>query len=372
MQTKFAKKILIIVFCLSMFSCSKAKDPYILSHLENIKLLEMQDHKFCTSLKLNFDQKNALHSELYWRCRLSFAKYRLSTDTSPTPQQAKLNLEINDLITKISLKLSDSSPSVLLRENRKIDNRQHKQCLVMGFELYTEDQAKIDDYFSCRKALIQDQQLVPPYGNTDYLKYKDNAYNLGFAIDERTDHKIANYNEEKKKYPTCIKYNLYSENYKLCTAAQDKSRKCFGEIDHKKFLKEGEEKISCQKQAYMRYTDEMLKEYEARQKEIARMNADSAFYNKQSFSAIGIDGTAFTVEKKKTPEDKMQELRVAAKKINSKDGLYDKYELTKLRQKYIFSCQEEAQQRVNKMEADLKLYCEGLTKFEIIGEVVAE
>lgn len=362
MQKKSAKKILIAIFFLT-FACTKPKDPYVLSHIPHIQLLEKQDHQSCVALRLNFDKADNLHSELYWRCRLSFAKYRLSVDPV-TPQQINSNIEINDLITKISLKLADSSETILSRENKKMDNRHHQQCLRMGFVIETEDQAKIDDYFSCRKALIEDQQLVPAYGNTDYLTHQNYSYNLGFVIDQRINLAIQRFNEMNKKYPTCVKYNLYSENFQKCIAAQDESRQCFTQIERKKFQKDGEEKISCQKESYVRFNNEMLKDEYRTQQEIEKANRDSAFYNKQNFASIGIDGALFASQPKKTEEEEEKERQEKIRKINSKAGLYSKFELTRLRQKYIFSCQKEVAEEIEKFAADLKKHCEDLANFK--------
>ena len=360
MQKKFLIAFLILL------SCTKAQDPYILSYIPHIQTLEKQDHKFCVDLKLAFNTKNNLQSKPYWRCRFSFAKYRLSVNPI-TAEQNRRNLEINDLITKISLKIAQVSEPMITIENRKMDNRQHKQCLVMGFVVETEDQAKADEYFSCRKALIEDQQLILPYGNLDYLKYQNHSYNIGFVIDSRVDAAIKLYNEMKAKYPTCVQYNLYGINFKKCAQAQDKSRQCISEIDRKKFKKEGEEKIACQKGAYLRFPDEMLKEDSSKQ-DIEKMNSRSAYYNQQSLAAIGLDGTLFTSEPEKSEEEKKKEKLARTQKINSKANLYDKFELTKLRQKYIFSCQTDAGKRVAEFVDGLKKYCEELAGFEMVGE----
>jgi len=363
------QKIIILIiaalFCITT-ACDHSKDPYILSHLTQIQTFEMQDHRLCVSLKLNFDKRDNFKSEIYWRCRLSFAKYRLYTDTS-RPEYARHNLEISDLITKISLKLANTPESILIRENKKMDDRQHNQCLVMGFVIDTEDQTKIDDYFACRKALIEDQQLVPPFGNNEYLKYPNSSYNLGFAIDRRIDDRIKRYKAAKEKYPTCVQFHLNSADFKNCTIAQDNSRQCFSEVDKKKFKREGEEKIICQKQSYIRFPGELLKEEDLAKQDIERMKANSDYYNQQNFASIGIgdfsqfDGSAAKTNKNK-PEKK------PAKDINSKAGLYSKFELTRLRQKYIFSCQAEADVRVTQYAEDLKKSCGEMAKFEIVGE----
>jgi hypothetical protein len=482
----------IITFFCVLSSCTRTpiQDPYLLSHLPNVQAFEKQDHKFCDSLKLNFDKSDNLSSKIYWRCRLSLAKYRLYPDNM-NPNFARSNSEVSDLITKISLKLANTSESILIRENKKMDNRQHKQCLIMGFVIDTEDQAKIDDYFACRRALIEDQQLVPPFGNIEYLKYPNSSYDLGFAINQRIDDRIQKYNSFKKQYPTCIKFNLNNVNFKNCIAAQEASKKCFTEIEKKRFKKEGEEKTICQKQAYIRFPNELLKDEDSRARDIERMKKNSDYYNRYSLSnnyippekdsdkgadaqtqkesspeykifkckkprpiakpnfskeenaaindvftkitsilieddisnanldmtnsfmtedgkgGIKIDEKLFKEEKKtyykkaikaissipQSPQNKkakdyltsvMQynmkmvdydfyctnkaEEDSEAAKINSKTGLYSRFELTKLRQKYIFECQQAADSRVVRYVEELKESCNNAAKFDIVGE----
>ncbi len=368
MQRNFFAEFLMLFFCI-IIACTKApiEDPFILSNSLRIRQVERQDHNACAFLKLSFDQTDNVKSALYWRCRLSFAKYRLYTEIS-TPEQEEHNKEISDLITKISLKVSETPEAVLANENKKMDNRQHRQCLAMGFEIETDDQAKIDDYFACRKALIEDQQLMPPYANDEYLDYPNRSYNIGFVIDQKIEERIKIYNEARKKYPICVKFNLYDVNFKRCTVAQDESRQCFSEIGLKKFKREGEEKIACQKQAYIRFPDEMLKDESKKKAEIERMKANSDYYNQYSFASIGINDTGIFESDEKRAEREKMEKQQKNENINSKKGLYSKYELTQLRQKYIFSCQKEAESKINEYVDSLKNQCQELVNFEIVGE----
>lgn len=358
-------KKLTTIFLLTIFfsGCATVKDPYILSNIFEIRLLEKQDHKLCTALKLNFDRKDNFLNRAYWRCRLSFAKYRLSVGKNATPDQAKRDLEIRDLLTKISLRISETPESVVIRENQKMDNRDHKKCLVMGFELETEDLAKIEDYFVCRKILIDEKQVVPPYGNLDYLKHQNRSYNIGFVVDQRVNEAIALYNVTKEKYPTCVSYNIYSINFKRCIASQDKARQCNSEVEGKKFRREGEEKVTCQKLSYVRFDDSLLKIDEQKKRDLDKKNNDADYHNNQSFSALGIDGTKFFAQ-----DDEENSTKKDPKKINSKAGLYEKFELTKLRQKYISACQKEAESRVENFTNELKKSCNDLAKFEVVGE----
>jgi hypothetical protein len=361
------KKVIIFYlnFLFFVFSCQKTeskKNPFLLSHLPQVQLQEKQDHNFCASLKLNFDESNNLNNQAYWHCRLSMAKNHLNTDDF-LPQIQQNNAEISDLITKISLKVSQISESILSHENNKMDERQHKKCLDLGYIFATDDQAKIDEYFACRKVLIDDQLSVPAFGNLEYLDYPNNSYNLGFVVDKRIDAEIKNYDEKKSKYPACIKFNLNDINFKNCAAAQDKSQVCFGEIDKKKFHKEWEEKILCQKQSYTKFGDELLKKDDAKKAELERTKVNSNFYNNNSFAALRLDESQFSSDKKNNLETEK-----IKKNINSKENLYSKFELTRLRKQYISSCQKEADLRVKKYVNELEKNCADLTKFEIIGE----
>jgi hypothetical protein len=359
----------IIIFYLNLlfliFSCQKKelkKDPFLLSHLSRVQLQEKQDHNFCASLKLNFDESNNLNNQAYWHCRLSMAKNHLSTDNF-SPQTQQNNAEISDLITKISLKISQISESILSHENNKMDERHHKKCLDLGYVFATDDQAKIDEYFACRKVLIDDQISVPAFGNLEYLDYPNNSYNLGFVVDKRIDAEIKNYDEKKAKYPNCIKFNLYEVNFKNCAAAQDKSRACFGEIEKKKFRKEWEEKILCQKQSYTKFGDELLKKDEAKKAELERIKLNSNFYNNNSFAALRLDESQFGSNKQNDLE-----IKKVKKNINSKENLYSKFELTRLRKQYISSCQKEADLRLKKYVEEFEKDCANLAKFEVLGE----
>jgi hypothetical protein len=365
MPKNFLQLFLALNFLL-IFSCQKPKpitiEPFILSSLPNIQAIERQDNNFCSSLNISFNKDDQVKNMLYWRCRLTMAKNHLSTDKL-SPQADQNNLEISNLIAKISLKISQDPQSILLHENQKMNNRQHKKCLELGYQNEVNDQTKIDDYFLCRKALIDEQQESLSFGS-DYSKYPNNSYNIGFVIDEYIDAENSKYRQKKAQYPACVKFNLYGSNFQNCVAAQDNSRQCFTKIEKQKFKKEWEEKIFCQKQSYVNFPNEFLKENETKKAELEKVNNNSDFYNKYSFSALGLNVNQFggKAEEADLPQEDLM------KKINSKNHLYSKFELTRLRKQYISACQKEADLRIEKYVSELEKSCVDLTKFEIIGE----
>jgi hypothetical protein len=361
LTVKLVYKALLILF---LAGCSAAKDPHLLSHIPEVRELEKEDHKICTALKLNFDGKDNFLSRAYWQCRLSFAKYRLRAGPSATPEQARRDANFTDLVAKISLKVSSTPEAVIIRESKKMDEYDHKKCLAMGFVLDTEDLTKVEDYFSCRKVLLDEGQLIPPYGNLDYLPYSNRSYGVGFVVDQRITKAINHYNEMKEKYPTCISFGVNSPNFKRCVEARNKALQCYEGIPQKKFRREGDEKVICQKRAYLRFGDDLIKKDEQKKRDIERTSRNSDFYNDRSLASIGATESDFVSEENKAKDPKEK----TAEKINSKAGLYEKFELTKLRQKFVIACQQDAAGRVDEYVSELKKSCDALEKFEILGE----
>lgn len=372
MQRKFLKYFLkyffAATFCL-IFSCAKekVKEPYMISNFKNIQDLERQDHGFCMSLNLDSAKGFDLKNEVYWRCRLSLAKYKLGNSYN-AQDGAKYNFQINDLVSKISLNLSDMSESEFIKELKKMGDHHHRQCVRMGFNPDSLDQIIIDDYFLCRKRLIEDQELDPPFGNINYLEHPNRTYNIGFVIERRLAEEEKKLKAAAAKYPTCAKYNLRKENFKICSKAQDKSRQCFTEINKKKLKKEAAEKTICQKQSYVEFPNSFLNEEDVKKVDANEFKTNADIYNKNNFESLGINGEDVKKFKSESKKDEKSEKKKIEKNINSKNGLYSKTDLTRLRQRYIYACHKEADIGIDQYAEELKKECEEMVKFEEVVE----
>ncbi len=362
---------LTLVFC-ALIACSKKKEnippKYILSSDHNVQKLELEDHKFCISLDLNSGSTNKNFSnDLYWHCRLSMAKYKLNSTTS-SRNSIIYNTAITDLVTKISQNLSEARESVFVKENKKIDARDHQKCLDMGYNFNMDDRIKTDQYLLCRKRLIDDAQLDPAYGVDEYLKYPNRSYNLTFILDTRLDIENQKYAEAQKNYPYCVKYFRDDVLFKECKTSQDNSKQCLSEVDAKKFKKESEQKTLCQKAAYVRFPDYYLKDVDQRRKDIERAKVNADLYNNNSFSALGLmQGDIELFEPDKVFEaqlDAAEKQKALEKNINSKRGLYSRAELTKLRQKYIIACQQNTESAIKEYTDNMIRQCEDIAKYE--------
>lgn len=356
------KLTLSIIILATVLSCSGNKNKnanpfYILSNNKDIIEFEKSDHRFCTSINLTATSKKSKQNNLYWRCRLSLTKHRLKTDTS---YQSSIdhNIKIGEIITKISLKLSKTPEIILNNANNDLDLFEHEKCQLMGYDAQTDDQNKIDEYFMCRKILIEDRNALPSFWQYEFMQYANNDYNLSYVIDQRLDFNINQYNKAKENYPNCIIHKISSQDFSNCTAAYDASRKCYLEIDAKKFNKEAQKKISCQRQANIRFPDEYIIKSKLNTNNV---KARSDYYNNNDFSALGIDDISqFYNIKQKNKDTKNSKVKL----ISTKNELYSKFEIIKLREKYIKSCQLNADSEIAKYVDQLQKACKSLKKYQ--------
>jgi hypothetical protein len=363
MNHKFLKT-LVFFSILTLSSCAKKiQQPYIISNYLDIQQLEEYDHKSCANLKLNFDKSNIVESKLYWHCRLSFSKYHL--EINPVfPRQQEFNQKISDLIAQISIKISRNQETNIEREINKIDEKDHRQCNKMGYYPDAKDQAKIEEYYLCRKNLIELNYSELPFGNQKYAEYQNKSYNIAFVIDKRIKESIKQNQEKLEKYPECSNFRTYSDEFEKCVKSLDLYKNCITESNIKILDKEGSEKIICQKQAYIRFNDEMIKNDERVDLEIINRNKNSDKQNKNNFESIGINEKDFIGkapkkkdEKKLSEQDaledrikKWEEERAEENKIkNNSDNIYSKHEIAKLRREFISSC-------LKIIDADLSIY----------------
>jgi hypothetical protein len=111
-----------------------------------------------------------------------------------------------------------------------------------------------------------------------------------------------------------------------------------------------------------------LKDEDRKKAEIERMNVNSDYYNQQSLASIGLNESLFDSDKKRVEREEAEAAKKSAKNINSKNELYSKYELTRLRQKYVIGCQKEADDKVIKYVEKITQSCKELEKFEVVEE----
>ena len=331
------------LFCcfLALFSCilisCVAKPNFIIGNNRYLAKIETQDHQSCLNLKINFHNNANLENQQYWQCRLALAKDKLFNNPSDTKQQ-KHNEKIVYLLNKISEKLADKQPSLLEREVAKLDEAHHQQCKNMGYESETEDKNKIDSYLQCRQSLIDNYLSEPPYDNPSYLPYQYKNYNLNYILSKRI--KISSENKQKitQEYPKCQSYALYSSELKKCIEYQKQAKTCYQENLRNIILQERDAKLICQQQANIRFGDNLLI-LEKSIDYIKEKNYKSDLVYKFNFESMGLDEFDFiSKQEKKKLEQEQEQQQEEENNFNNNDFLYNRYELSQIRKKYVLSC----------------------------------
>lgn len=357
-KKKFTINSFRLAFLLVLFAATNCKN-----NNNELQKIEREDHQFCVSLGLDFGE-DELKTEIYWRCRITLAKYKIKDDAI-IPEDIRRNIMIKKLISDIGKNYSLSYEKWGDKRNSLFDNNDHQSCVTLGYNIDTIDKitssTTIEDYLACRKRLINSQQIIPPYNKTEYFKRPQDSYNIGFAINKRMDREIAKFEAAKEKYPVCVKFNLKSPEFKTCSLDYDEQRQCLTKIHRLKFRRELQEKSACQKKAYVRFPDSMINQDDEKARELSNIAESADLKNNSSFFSIGIDkdqlekfrGEETKVIKKtdnqndKKDNDKKttdNEKKIAETKVkknfNTKDDLYSKVDITRLRQQFIFSCQK--------------------------------
>ena len=278
----------LIIFILSVSCKSNYTPSYILSNSPVIQKFEEEDNFSCNLIKLNSNNPEIYGNELYWRCRLSYAKYRLKSLSDP------LHQEVSVLIAKIDAILYDSKNSSLQEELSFLDKKDHKTCVDLGFISETLDKKEIENYFLCRERLIQKNSDLAPFNKNEYLKFINRTYNIGYVVNKNIADNIEKESKKRVNYPECSFFSIYSDEFKECTAKHDKIADCKKNIEDKKAEMKHDSSLICQKQAYERFGNNLLKNDSILKQEIARKNYLSDYQNRTNFDGLGIDEEIFS------------------------------------------------------------------------------
>lgn len=350
-----------IIFLLTA-SCAD-KEIYYNQREESIMTqIERVDHQYCTQLGLDSGDDNPIKAEIYWRCRIIIAQKRIIPETlgiNPVRSYIIKRQFINRLKTSFAESFEKSND----QRNSLFDNNDHLKCINLGHNLDTLDKSVIEDYYSCRKKLINEQQLIPPFFNEEYFHRGQDTYNIPFSINKNIDYNIAQHEEQKKKYPFCVKYfEEKSEEYPKCVKDFENQKTCYKKIKKSEIAKKMEELSICQKKSYQRFPESMLKEDKERDEEIdnTKVRADIDYSN--NLASLGITQDKMESFKPKTDEEKLQEKKENQKKnFNTKNELYNKIELSRLRQEFLALCNQESKPKISDYVDVLTRDCKAIT-----------
>lgn len=361
---KFFIKKTIFLILFTLISCKLDRDYLDNSRNEKLQNIETKDHQYCISLGLDFGN-DPLKSEIYLRCRIILANHKLISEAI-TPEAIRHNQDIRNFIASLIEKFNEAYEKVNDFRNDFINNNEHKICEGMGFDINSLDQNNVEKYMTCRRRLIREWNMKPPFKKTEYLNRPADTYNTPLVINKHIDAETEALAKAKEKYPICaMNLNIKSDEFKKCMQDFDNQIICYSNAKKSRFTKEMEERAMCQRKLYIRFPDSMIKktDREKEQEEITNIKILADFYNNNNFYSIGIDKDLlekFKAEDKKKPDTKTKE-ETTKKDFNTKDQLYTKVEITSLRQRFIKGCNDDANPKIEYYFSQLNQGCRAST-----------
>ncbi len=181
--------------------------------------------------------------------------------------------------------------------------------------------------------------------NKNYLACVPASYNLG------------NFDKKQiEEYYNCRK-NLYRQNLTSSQKSMDSDQlqKCQQEVKSKLLQQELNQKIVCRKKVYEQFPNslcfENINDIEEARLHLQKAKLDADYVNSNNFPAIGIDDDVFGAAK----EEKRQ--KPITKKQTPK-GIYNIFDLNKLRYKYLSSCYQDVDDQIAKLNNVLTSQCD--------------
>ena len=157
--------------------------------------------------------------------------------------------------------------------------------------------------------------------------------------------------------PQCSNFKPRTPEFAKCLDDFKKYNQCLIDNNLEVRKQESNQKIICQKQAYIRFSDEMIIESERVDNAISIRNQNSDRDNRYSFGSMGIDEDDFLAKNLK--EEKKKEIIKKLSDIqNHKNNIYSKQEISRLRRSFISNCVKIINKDLDEMRLNLNKNCD--------------
>ncbi|MFT6332457.1 MAG: hypothetical protein ACJAW3_000794 [Lentimonas sp.] len=328
MITKIRRPLLIFLFLTiaTLSSCSPSQS-FLLEYQSELRITEREDHAICLSQGINNGLWDEVTTEMYWRCRQKLVSDR-KIKYPFTYSKFKHNKIINKISEEMIKNLNRAKSSAIAKIEEKIDLKDHDKCESLGN--YLEKGKSNDNYYICRKNLVLDRippspklthsyeaAAMPEYRSAEYLRIS-----TGIKEGSREAVETANL---MLRYQYCVGINIKSDDFKKCSAAAERSKQCLSQIQAVTLKKDLGDKIYCQKQAFIQFPDNYALAKDKSSQEIKEIEE---WANKKR-----VNSALLYLEGKREMEDENDKIVK-----NDYGKSYNKIDLLKLREHFIFQC----------------------------------
>ncbi len=335
-----------LLFLSPLLSCNNS-ESYLLTYQSKLRIIERQDHQKCVSQGLDYGDWDEIITEMYWRCRYNLVIARKVADAT-SAEAIRNNAAVDRISEEIFKNLSRAKYSALAKIEDDIELYDHRKCESKGYGLGIGEVN--DSYYHCRQNLILgrippapkvtnafEMAALPPQRAAEYMSIADAS---------RANQEANLITEAIQKYPNCLGLNVQSDDFKKCSAATDESQRCLQDVYSLQVKKDLQDKIYCQKQAFVQFPDNyaLAKEKSANEIEklkLAQKTKDDEELNQET------NATLLYLESDKNIENIGRYVEDAGnKEEQSKAKLHGRIELLKLRERFIYQCNKKMEDKL--------------------------
>jgi len=353
-------KLILLFTILTLTSC-----------MSNIRTIENKDHKECFFIIKNKISENA--NELYWRCRAKNIDERIyeAENSQKSPEYQNILKDIKKILNN---RITQAKNANFIKTKKNVWETEHQICILK----YEKSENFSDNYDKCRKDFLVNRTSVTPFKKKSYVisdQDSKNPQNLKMLfnqkfLDKRTKLTINEQAEIVSKlveiFPTCLKYNVKSENFKSCIKVQNEIKKCHGNIPSKIESRKLDDKMFCKKTSVKNFPDSLAiygleKEVVAKEEDVdiyvkKEAKLTSVIGSKKGFSIPGLDN-----KKNKVKKEDSTETKKVADTYNTNFGpKFSKNEIVELREKSYLKCIKRRKKKLRKYRKFLPKECDSL------------
>ena len=326
-------------------------------NLPSLKIhqIKRQDSAICRSQGFQINNSNSRETEIYWKCRLNLIQDRIIEDSITNDKAIRYNNMIEKIQKEIIENLNKAKEETLGQLDDDFNINDHNKCLIAGYTNKSNNPRKVNDYYRCRENLILSRNPTDPR-IVDTFKFKtQKSQNILqdkekfekyitrlFQKNSRGDQDAKNLIKAIAQYPQCANENYRTEKFKLCIRAQEKAEECVNKIEEQKIIKQLNDRIFCQKQAYVQFPDELAIDDIEKIKNQEKLRKNNLL--------LGYLDPKLELEKQQVEQQKEQIIQNNAK-------IYTKLELLRIRESFIEKCNQLMVKKINNYIDSLSKNC---------------
>ena len=230
---------------------------------QEVRKIETVDDEICKSRGHSYE--NEYTRELYWECRLGLVDERIDRYRYKTTGTSKFYITELQRMKQVILNTTSRIRSFIFDRISGEDSNDRK-IVLRGDDAY---------YYNLLSFLHYEYEPI------DVNSSRDIKNILAFRQIQNKMDKKKSLNEQLKRYPSCIKYDINSREFDACVTRHLKIDECTESIEEKLKLRETEVKFNCKKKAYQDYPDYMAL-YNSEYEELQNMKMDQYIADKDA------------------------------------------------------------------------------------------